>query len=229
VSATEGTGVCAAVIVGKERSLCANIGAAKKFTMDYFNANIDVLARARFIYTTGFFIDSNNEAVQALCNYATTNDKPLGLNLSAPFVIQFYMDQVSAAIKHADYVFCNEDEGSAFATAKGLEANDRVGIAKQIASYEKASATRPRIVIITQGAEPTIVATGRPGQEATVELIPVAPIDVSTIVDTNGAGDSFVGGFFSQLALNADDITTAVNKGNELAGKVIQKSGCVFN
>ena len=166
-------------------------------------------------------MDSNFEAVKALCNYATTNDKPLGFNLSALFVIQFYMDQVRETIKHADYVFCNEDEGSAFATANGLEAHDRVGIAKQIASYEKASSTRPRIVIITQGAEPTIVATGRAGQEATVELIPVAPIDQSTIVDTNGAGDSFVGGFFSQLALNADDLTTAVNKGNELAGKVI--------
>jgi len=145
--------------------------------MEHFNANIDVLARARFLYTTGFFIDSNNEAVQALCNYATTNDKPLGLNLSALFVVQFYMDQVRAAIKHADYVFCNEDEGSAFATANGLEASDRVGIAKIIASFEQASANRPRVVIITQGAEPTIVATCYSGREATVELIPVAPID----------------------------------------------------
>ena len=40
VSQTEGTGVCAVVVVGKERTLCANIGAAKKFTMEYFNANI---------------------------------------------------------------------------------------------------------------------------------------------------------------------------------------------
>ena len=40
VSQTEGTGVCACVVVGKERTLCANIGAAKKFTMEYFNANI---------------------------------------------------------------------------------------------------------------------------------------------------------------------------------------------
>ena len=73
------------------------------------------------------------------------------------------------------------------------------------------------------------MATGRPGQEVTIELIPVAPIDPTTIVDTNGAGDSFVGGFFAQLAQNPDDLTTAVNKGNELAGKVIQKSGCIFD
>lgn len=144
-------------------------------------------------------------------------------------MIQFYADAVNNTIKHADYVFCNEDEASAFASANGLEAHDRQGAAKIIAAYEKSNTQRPRIVIITQGADPTIVATGRPGQEVTIELIPVAPIDPATIVDTNGAGDSFVGGFFSSLAQNPDDLTTAVNKGNELAGKVIQKSGCIFD
>lgn len=187
-----------------------------------------MLNRAKFLYTTGFFVDSNQAVVEAVCNFATTNDKPLGFNLSALFVIQFYMDAVKNTIKHSDYVFCNEDEGSAFATSQGLEAHDRTGIAKVIAAYEKSNTNRPRVVIITQGAEPTIVATCQPGQEATVELIPVAPIDPATIVDTNGAGDSFVGGFFASLAQNPGDLTAAVNKGNELGGKVIQKSGCVF-
>ena len=98
-----------------------------------------MIRRARFLYTTGFFVDSNAEAVQALCNYATENDVPLGFNLSALFVIQFFMDPVKNTLKHADFVFCNEDEGSAFATANGLEASDRVGVAKLIASFEKAN------------------------------------------------------------------------------------------
>ena len=61
-------------------------------------------------------------------------------------------------IKHSDFVFCNEDEGSAFAVANGLKASDREGIAKVIASYEKANEKRPRLVIITQGDQKTIVA-----------------------------------------------------------------------
>ena len=59
--------------------------------------------------------------------------------MSAIFVLQFYMDAVRDTIKHADYVFCNEDEGSAFATAVGLHADDREGVAKIVAQYEKAS------------------------------------------------------------------------------------------
>ena len=59
------------------------------------------------------------------------------------------MDAVKNTIKHADFVFCNEDEGSAFATANNLEAADRQGAAKIIASYEKANTQHPRICIIT--------------------------------------------------------------------------------
>ena len=137
------------------------------------------------------------------------------------------MEPVKQVLKHADFVFCNEDESSAFATANGLEASDRQGVAKLIASGEKANQGRPRVVIVTQGAEPTIVCTCTPGQEATIELIALDPIDSSLIVDTNGAGDAFVGGFFSELA-KGSDIPTAVRKGNELGGIVIQKSGATF-
>jgi len=187
----------------------------------------DDLAHAKFLYTTGFFIDSNAEAVRTICEFAAANNKPLGLNLSALFVVQFYMDAVRNAIKYADYVFCNEEEGSAFANAVGLEAHDRVGVAKTIASYEKTIPSRPRVVIITQGAAPTIVATGRHGEEATVELIEVPAVPLESIVDTNGAGDSFVGAFFSALS-NGEDVPSAVRKGNALAGKVIQHSGAIF-
>mmetsp|Transcript_9251 Transcript_9251/g.11271 ORF Transcript_9251/g.11271 Transcript_9251/m.11271 type:complete len:197 (-) Transcript_9251:88-678(-) len=195
--------------------------------MDHLISNMAELSRAKFLYTTGFFIDANFEAVKAICEFATANDKPLGFNLSALFVVQFYLDQVKETLKHAEYVFCNEDEGAAIATALGLEASDRVGAAKKIATMEKTTMTRPRKVIITMGAEPTIVVTGLLGEETTVEYIEVAQIEPSLIIDTNGAGDSFCGAFFASLS-SGSDLRTAVTKGHELAGKVIQKSGCVF-
>lgn len=39
-STTNATGTCAAVVVGKERTLCANIAAAKDFKMEYLQANM---------------------------------------------------------------------------------------------------------------------------------------------------------------------------------------------
>ena len=40
VTQEEPTGQCACVIVNRERTMCANIAAAKKFSMGYLNANI---------------------------------------------------------------------------------------------------------------------------------------------------------------------------------------------
>ena len=62
------------------------------------------------------------------------------------------------AIEHADFVFCNEDEGSEYATKIGLDASERTEMAKRLAEGKKKNSKRPRVVICTQGAEPTIVA-----------------------------------------------------------------------
>lgn len=55
--------------------------------------------------------------------------------------------------------------------------------------------------------------------------VPLDPIDKSKIVDTNGAGDSFVGAFFAAQT-QGHSIEDSVRAGNRLAGVVICKSGC---
>ncbi len=47
-------------------------------------------------------------------------------------------------------------------------------------------------------------------------------------MDTNGAGDAFVGGFLAYLAKGAS-IDAAVRAGHWAAGHVLGKSGCVFD
>ena len=64
----------------------------------------------KLIYTTSFFITSNNEALQKVGKYAADNNVPLAYNLSATFLIQFNQKEVEAGLENADYVFANEDE-----------------------------------------------------------------------------------------------------------------------
>jgi adenosine kinase len=47
------------------------------------------------------------------------------------------------------------------------------------------------------------------------------------IVDTNGAGDAFVGGFLAQLS-KKKSIEECVKCGNWAATEIIQRSGCTF-
>jgi adenosine kinase len=61
-------------------------------------------------------------------------------------------------------------------------------IAKAISELPKKNSQRKRVVVITQGSDPTVLAiTGQDLKEFAVKK----PLE---IVDTNGAGDSFVGG-----------------------------------
>ena len=79
-----------------------------------------------------------------------------------------------------------------------------------------------RKVIITQGKDSTVVAEG----DSVIEY-PVTPIDANLIVDTNGAGDAFVGGFLGMLALE-QPLEKCVNVGHYAAGEIIKASGCML-
>lgn len=76
------------------------------------------------------------------------------------------------------------------------------------------------MVVITQGDQPSVVA-----KDGKVTEYPVIPIKSSDIVDTNGAGDAFVGGFLSQLILGKP-VEDCIRCGNYAANLVIQRSGC---
>jgi len=128
------------------------------------------------------------------------------------------MNQV---LPYADYVICNEDEATAFAEKIGWDKTDLPGTALKLSQLPK-EGTRGRTVVFTQGPRPTIVA-----QNGEVKLFDVPKIDKSKIVDTNGAGDAFVGGFLTGLALGKS-IEVCVLAGNTAGGIVIQREGPVY-
>jgi len=84
-----------------------------------------------------------------VCNFATEHNKPFAFNLAAVFLLMIAKDSVMRCIEHADYVFCNEDEGSAYAKIVGIAEHDRIAAARHIAEYKKANEKRPRVVVIT--------------------------------------------------------------------------------
>lgn len=91
-----------------------------------------------------------------------------------------------------------------------------------MADLPKENKQRKRIVVITHGAESTIVVS-----EGKVTEYSIIPITKEKIVDTNGAGDAFVGGFLSQL-VKGKPVEKCVDAGHFLANLVIQRSGATF-
>lgn len=145
----EQTGTCGVVVHEKERSLCANLSAACKYATQHLNDNMNYFQNAKLIYTSSFFITSNNEALEQIGAFAAANNIPLAYNLSATFLIQFNGAQVDNGLKNCDYIFANEDEADLWGETKGLE-KDRAQIALALAQFEKTNKNRHRVAIVTQ-------------------------------------------------------------------------------
>jgi len=143
------------------------------------------------------------------------------LSLSAPFIPQFFKDQLDQTAPYWDYVIGNETEATSYADSHDLKTHDIAAIAKHLANLPKENGKRKRVAIITQGTDPTIIATQG---EDDVKTFSVHQIEKSEIVDTNGAGDAFAGGFFAGVA-KGEKLETCVDMGQWLAALSLKELG----
>ncbi|KAL9676790.1 hypothetical protein QQ045_005010 [Rhodiola kirilowii] len=218
------TGTCAVCIVGGDRSLVANLSAANCYKVEHLKQaeNWALVENAKYYYIAGFFLTVSPESIQLVAQHAAANNKVFSMNLSAPFICEFFRDVQEKALPYMDYVFGNETEARTFSKVHGWETEDVEEIAIKISQWPKASGTYKRITVITQGADPVVVA-----EDGKVKKFPVVLLPKEKLVDTNGAGDAFVGGFLSQL-VQEKSIEECVRAGSYAANVVIQRSGCTY-
>jgi adenosine kinase len=153
----EATGTCAVLVKGGERSLCANLAAANCYDKAHFDtAPIQKLvAEAKIFYCAGFFLTVSVPTILAIGEHTDKEGKILCMNLSAPFIPQFFKDPLlDQCMKHVDILFGNESEAEIYAESKGW-GKDVATCALEISKLPKASGARPRIVVFTQGSDPT--------------------------------------------------------------------------
>ena len=110
------------------------------------------------------------------------------MNLSATFLIDQYLPEIEQLLPKCKYLFGNEDEFAHL--GKTLKVDDVVtGLRQKYGSGIN--------VIMTRGSKPVVVGDAN----GNIREYAVPNISPEKIKDTNGAGDSFVGGFLSQIAI----------------------------
>eukprot|EP00486_Rosalina_sp_Unknown_P000808 CAMPEP_0201564980 /NCGR_PEP_ID=MMETSP0190_2-20130828/3752_1 /ASSEMBLY_ACC=CAM_ASM_000263 /TAXON_ID=37353 /ORGANISM="Rosalina sp." /LENGTH=352 /DNA_ID=CAMNT_0047981893 /DNA_START=92 /DNA_END=1150 /DNA_ORIENTATION=+ len=214
------TGTCAVCITDKERSLVANLAAANKFKIDHCSGDKakKMIESAKLVYTAGFFITVSVDTMLMLGKECQKANKPYAINLSAEFIVSVFKDALLKVFPYVSMVFTNEDESKAFAKANNIQYSDMKELAVKI-SKMKSELKKPRTVIITQGCDPVVVATGDKVAE-----YPVSKIAKEKIIDVNGAGDGYVGGYLSQFIQGKDE-ATCVAAGTYAAQYIIQRAG----
>jgi adenosine kinase len=133
------TGTCACCVVDKDRSLVANLSAANHFKVEHLKTSemTAVLAKAKIIYAEGYFITSGFSSIQYAAEHALTHNKIMSLNLSAPFLSEFFSEQLLSLLPYVDYLFGNESEAQAFAKKQNYKDLTIPAIALEISKMEK--------------------------------------------------------------------------------------------
>ncbi|EPE34089.1 Ribokinase-like protein [Glarea lozoyensis ATCC 20868] len=221
VDPKEPTGRCGVVITGHDRSMVTDLAAANHYDLDHLKSPEvwKLVEGAEVYFVGGYHLTVCPPAAMALAEEAAKNNKTFVFSLSAPFIPQFFKDPLDATAPYWDYVIGNETEALSYAESHGLGTKDIKEIAKALAALPKANGKRDRVAIITQGTEPTIVAT-----KGEISEYKVHAIDASQINDTTGAGDAFAAGFTAGLVAGKS-LAQCVDQGQWLAKLSIQELG----
>ena len=192
------TGKCGVVITDKHRTMLTHLAAANEYKIEHLQQPKiwSMVEDTPIFYVGGYHLTVCVPAAMALAEHAAKENKVYMLSLSAGFVPQFFKDQLAQVLPYCDYVFGNENELQTWAETQGQKDVSIAEATKLLAQTPKVNKSRPRIVITTQGTDPTLVALSKgDGAEAELKTFPVATISQDEINDTNGAGDAFAGGF----------------------------------
>ncbi|KAK1403128.1 hypothetical protein POM88_002733 [Heracleum sosnowskyi] len=92
------------------RSLIANLSAANCYKSDHLKKaeNWSLVEKAKYYYIAGFFLTISPESIQLLGEHVAATNKVFMMNLSAPFICEFFKDVQEKALSYVDYVFGNE-------------------------------------------------------------------------------------------------------------------------
>jgi len=223
---TQPTGICAVLVTNKDRSMVTKLGAANHYKIAHLERREiwKTVEEANVYFIAGFFLTVSTESALKVAKYSSEHNKTFMMSIAAPFICDFFNTQLESLLPYIDILFGNEHEAIAFGKKWGLgeHQEDIIEIARKVADLPKANKNRPRTVIFTQGPLPTIVVHNN-----VIKQYPVISIPNEKIADLNGAGDAFVGGYLSQIALGKSQ-DEAIKAGLYSSWVVIQRSGCTF-
>lgn len=224
VDTKEPTGTCACLITEKVRSLVANLGAANHYKVEHLAQpeNWALVEAAKVCYISGFFLTVSVDSILKVAQHCADTNKLFTMNLSAAFIPTAFKTKLETVLPYVDILFGNEAEAEALSNSFGYGTADLKEIARHIASIPKVNGARKRVVIITQGPGPVILFN-----DGVITEHPILPILPEEIVDTNGAGDAWVGGFLSQLVLGRG-LDDCIKAGHYAANVIIKRMGCTF-
>lgn len=199
--------------------MTANIGAALKVEHKFIEDSLNEFStKPSLYYIEGFFIPDKMHICRYL--YETFNTKSLLItNLNAPYIVKTFPKDITWLTKKADIVFGNRDEFEELANINGFQEMEDL-LTDLLNDYTGEKKT----IVVTDGANSVCFYQGsEKGIES--DIVNVPKVNADEIIDTTGAGDSFVAGFIHAL-IEGKSTRQCIELGTEISAKVIKIIGC---
>ncbi|KAI3964776.1 hypothetical protein MKW92_000763 [Papaver armeniacum] len=83
------------------RSLIANLSAANCYKSEHLKRpqNWALVEKAKYFYVAGFFLTVSPESIQLVGEHVVAQNKIFAMNLSAPFICEFFCDVQEKALQ----------------------------------------------------------------------------------------------------------------------------------
>ena len=201
------TGTCLILITpDSERTMCTFLGIAGKISDKDIDEN--AVKNSELIFLEGYLWDEGEP--RTAFNKAINISKKTAMSLSDQFCVdrhkKSFLDLVNNKL---DITFTNELEILSLIDAKNFD--EVISFSKQIG----------KLIVITRGEKGSLAI-----QKS--EVIECNSKKDLKIVDLTGAGDLFAAGFLHGY-VNKLSIKESLEKGTEMASKIIQKIGARLN
>ena len=197
------TGTCLILITpDAERTMVTFLGIAGKINEQDINEK--AIQESEMIFLEGYLWDEGEP--KSAFDKAMSLSNTKAMSLSDQFCVERHKNDFLELVKNKlDIIFANEHEITSLIHAKSFE--DVVEFGKQLG----------KILIITRGEKGSVAVKNQ-------EIIECQSKSNLKIVDLTGAGDLFAAGFLHGL-LNNFSTKECLEKGTEMASKIIQKIG----
>jgi sugar/nucleoside kinase (ribokinase family) len=201
------TGTCLILITpDSERTMCTFLGIAGKISPDDINENF--IKQSELVFLEGYLWDEGEP--KAAFDKALAIANKSAMSLSDKFCVDRHKESFYGLVKNKlDIIFANEQEIMELVDAKRF--HDVVEFGKEL----------NKVLVITRSDKGSVSIVGS-------EVVECEGQKNLKIVDLTGAGDLFAAGFLHGY-INKMSTKESLEKGTEMASKVIQKIGARLN
>ena len=201
------TGTCLILITpDSERTMCTFLGIAGKINDKDIDEN--AVKNSELIFLEGYLWDEGDP--QKAFNKAISISKKTSMSLSDQFCVDRHKKSFFDLVKNKlDITFANEQEILSLINAKSFD--EVISFGKQLG----------KLLVITQGEKGSIAIQKN-------EVVECDSQKNLKVIDLTGAGDLFAAGFLHGHVNNLS-IKESLQKGTEMASKIIQKIGARLN